>query len=100
MPYSIRYSIRAYNEYEQILDYVFKEFGIEVAAKVDMYFEAVIDHIAINPLLYPYFDKTKNVRRCVISPQTTLYYRFNGVYVELVSFRGNRMNPEAISFQF
>jgi plasmid stabilization system protein ParE len=98
MSYSIRYSTRAYIEYEEILDYILSEFGHEVAAKVDMYFEDVIDKIAINPLLYPYSDKKKNLRRCVISPQTTLYYRFNGKYVELVSFRGNRMNPEAIGF--
>jgi plasmid stabilization system protein ParE len=98
MPYSIRYSTRAYIEYEEILDYVLKKFGHEVAAKVDTYFEDVIDNIAINPFLYPYSDKKKNLRRCVISPQTTLYYRFNGEYVELVSFRGNRMNPEAFGF--
>lgn len=98
MSYSIRYSTRAYIEYEQIIDYVFEEFGYEVAARVNMYFEDVIGHIAINPFIYPYSDKMKNLRRCIISPQTTLYYRFNGEYVELVSFRGNRMNPEALDF--
>lgn len=96
MSYPVSYSNRSYNEYEEILDYVFENFGAEIAMKVDSYFEEVIDQIAINPFLYPFSDKKKNLRRCVISHQTTLYYRFNGDCIELVSFRGNRMNPETI----
>ena len=87
MPYPVRYSTRSYHEYEAILDYVSEEFGAAVAARVDAYFEEAIDQIAINPRLFPYSDKKKNLRRCVISPQTTLYYRFNGECVELASFR-------------
>lgn len=96
MPYPVRYSTRSFLEYEEILDYVSEQFGTVVAARVDAYFEEVIDQIAINPRLFPYSDKKKNLRRCVISPQTTLYYRFNGECVELVSFRGNRMNPRSL----
>ena len=96
MPYPVRYSTRAYIEYEEILEYVSGKFGTFVAAKVDMYFEEIIDQIAINPLLYPYSGKKKNLRRCVISPQTTLYYRFNGEYIELASFRGNKMDPKTL----
>ncbi len=96
MPYQVRYSTRASTEYEEILNYVVGKFGLQVAAKVDINFEEVIDQISINPFLYPYSDKIKNLRRCVISPQTTLYYRFNGEYVELASFRGNRMDPKSL----
>jgi plasmid stabilization system protein ParE len=96
MPYPVRYSTRAYSEYDDIIDFVFKNYGPLIAAKVDMYFEEVIDQITLNPFLYPYSDKKKNLRRCVLSPQTTLYYRFNGDIIELVSFRGNKMNPETL----
>jgi len=96
MPFEVRYSTRAYSEYEEILGYVLEKFGAVSAAKVDAHFEEVIDQIAINPYLFPYSNKHKNLRRCVISPQTTLYYRFNGDCVELASFRGNKMNPKTI----
>lgn len=65
MPYQVRYSTRAYIEYEEILDYVVEKFGSKVAAKADVHFEEVIDQISINPNLYPYSDKIKNLRRCV-----------------------------------
>lgn len=96
MPYPVQYSTRAYIEYENILEYVFSKFGNNIAAKVDIYFEEIVTQISINPFLYPCSDKNKSIRRCVISYQTTLYYRFNGEYVELVSFRGNKMNPKKL----
>lgn len=97
MSYQVRYSTRAYREYEDILDYISGQFGTTVATQVDIYFEAVIDQIATNPRQFPYSDKKKNLRRCVISPQTTFYYRFNGECVELASFRGNRMDPKDLN---
>jgi len=97
MAYSVRYSIRSYQEYDAILDYVADKFGSAVASRVDIYIEEIIDQIAINPQQFPYSDKRKNLRRCVISPQTTLYYRFDGECVELASFRGNRMDPKAMN---
>ena len=96
MPYIVRYSTRASIEYQEILEYVFKNFGVVVAAKVDAYFDEVIDSIPINPHLYPYWDITENIRRCVLSSQTTLYYRFTGEYVELIRFKGNPMGPQTI----
>ena len=96
MAYPVRYSTLAYIEYEDILEYISGKFGIAIAAKVDTYFEEVVNQTSINPFLYPYSDKKKNLRRCVINYQTTLYYRFSGEYVELVSFRGNKMNPKTL----
>lgn len=96
MPYPVRYSTRAYTEYEGLLEYVSGKYGVAKAAEVDIYFEEIIDQIAINPLLYPYSNRKKNLRRCVVSPQTTIYYRFSGECIELASFRGNKMNPETL----
>lgn len=72
-------------------------FSIEKAVEVDTYFEDMIDLIAVNPALFPYADKLKKLRRCVVSPQTTIYYRFTGKYVEIVSFRGNLMNQGTLN---
>ncbi|MDP2888299.1 MAG: hypothetical protein Q8P34_04930 [Bacteroidota bacterium] len=99
MPYPVRYSTRSFIELEDILEYVSGKFGTAIAAKVDKYFEEVINQISINPFLYPCSDKKKNIRRCVINYQTTLYYRFSGEHVELVSFRNNKMNPKTLGLQ-
>jgi plasmid stabilization system protein ParE len=96
MGYQIRYSTRAFNEYVSILEYITHKFGKTKAAEVDNYFESIIDLIAINPQMFPYSNTKKNIRRCVFGSQTTLYYRFLGKTVELVSFRGNKMDPKKL----
>lgn len=39
MAYPIRYSTKAYNEYESILEYVTGKFGIAKTIEVNIYFE-------------------------------------------------------------
>ncbi len=97
MALSIRYSNRALSEYESILEYIIQHFGLSKAIEVDSYFENLIFQIAKNPWMYPVFDVKRNIRRCVISKQTSLFYRISEKRIELVSFRGNLMNPESLN---
>jgi plasmid stabilization system protein ParE len=94
MPYSFHYSPRASDEFERIIHYVTDQFGIAVAEKVKRNYNQTLQQIAINPSQFPYFNKRKKIRKCVISPQTTLYYRLDENVVNLLSFRSNFMNPE------
>ena len=97
MSFKIRYSQRALKEYESILEYLILNFGLQKAIQIDSYFEQLIQQIAKNPQMYPIFDSKKGIRKCVISQQTSLYYRISGKYIELISFRGNKMNPKALN---
>lgn len=99
MPLQIKYSRRAGNEYKQLLEYIIKNFGMAKAIMIDSIFEKILYQISANPFMYPLFHRKRNIRRCVISKQTTLYYRISGDYIELVSFRGNLMNPDKINFE-
>lgn len=94
MPFLVRYSPRALAEYESILDYLILNFGLAKAVEIDVYFDKVIGQISITPKMYPLFDRKRKIRRCVLSKQTTLYYRIRGNKIELISFRGNLMNPD------
>ena len=94
MPFLVRYSPRALAEYESILDYLILNFGLAKAVEIDVYFDKVIRQISITPKMYPLFDRKRKIRRCVVSKQTTLYYRIRGNKIELISFRGNLMNPD------
>jgi len=97
MPLQILYSQRAKLEYKNILLYVIRYFGLDKAIQIDRLFEKIIHQISINPEMYPIFNRKRNIRRCVISSQTSLYYRISGNNLELISFRGNVMNPNEIN---
>lgn len=99
MPYPVRFSTRAYTEFESIIQYVSDNFGIVKAIEVDSHFEGIIKQISSNPEMYPTSLKYSEIRRCVLSRQTSLYYRFTGEYVELISFRANMMESDSLNFE-
>jgi len=98
MPYPVRFSTLAFSEYEAILQYVSDNFGILKASEVDAHFERIINQLALNPEMYPASFKHKEIRRCVISRQTSLFYRFTGQFVEIISFRANFKNSTSFNF--
>jgi plasmid stabilization system protein ParE len=98
MPYPVRFSTRAYTEYESILQYVSDNFGILKALDVDTHYEGIIKQISSNPEMYLTSLKYSEIRRCVISRQTSLYYLFTGEFVESISFRANRMDSHSFDF--
>jgi len=93
MAYRINLTQRAEEEYQKNIDYIAFEFGVKKALDVEEIYFRIIQQIAINPFQFPYFSKRKGIRKCVLSPQTTLYYRFDKNVVNLLSFRSNFMNP-------
>jgi len=97
MPFPIRFSPRASMEYDNVIDYVILNFGLETAIEIEIDFDRLLNQISYNPKMYPLYDDQKDIRRCVISKQTSLYYRISGKFIELVSFRGNLMNPNNAS---
>ena len=91
--FSIRYSKRAEKEYFELLDYIVADFGAKIAAQVDKEISRTLNQILINPDQFPESKERKGIRRCVLSKQTTIYYRVKQAHVEVVTFWLNRKNP-------
>ena len=94
MAFRIEITLRAEEEYEGIFNYIAAEFGYDKALEVEEDYFRIIQQIAVNPYQFSFYSKKKKIRKCIISPQTTLYYRFDGEVVHLLSFRSNFMNPQ------
>jgi hypothetical protein len=94
MSYRIEYTHRAIMELDDIIQYVIDHFGFVTAEKVKNDYNQIIQQISVNPNQFPYFSKRKGIRKCVLSPQTTLYYRFDKNVANLLSFRNKVMNPQ------
>ena len=60
--------------------------------QIDEKITRTINQISINPIQFP--ESKKGVRRCVLSKQTTLYYRIKQHYIEVVTFWVNYKNPK------
>ncbi len=71
----ILWTERALKEYDVLLTYVFENWGQNIMFKVSNEIHHKVSHINQYPEHYPIAIKTKNVRRCVAAPQTSIYYK-------------------------
>lgn len=90
----VRYSLRARQEEIELLEYILDRFGQQKAKQVFDKIEDVLNEISKIPEMYPSSRKYNKLRKCVFSKQTSIYYRVNNEYIEVVSFRTNRREPK------
>jgi plasmid stabilization system protein ParE len=89
----IKYSLRAIEEQIEILEYIVHKFGLSKANEVFLEMNQTLELIAKNPEMYPASKRKSGLRKCVFSPQTSIYYRIHSEEIEVVSFRPNRIDP-------
>ncbi len=99
MNLSVKWSPRASEDYREILDYIITRFGLASARKFDKQVEEVLEMIIQFPFMYPALGERTDKRCCVISKQTTLYYRVSSEVIELITFWNNRRNPSSLNIE-
>jgi hypothetical protein len=88
----------ASNEYDQNIDYLLKNWSVQVAMDFIVKVESILYDIKTGLVEYPLTNRG-NVRKCVICKQITLFYQINNTdCVELLSFWSNYKNTNRIKF--
>jgi len=87
---------RAEQNLDNIVRYLETEWSVRVRDKFLDILKAKIALIAKTPQLYEASSKKKTVRRCVVSKQTSLYYRLGKGEIEIITIQDNRMNPRKL----
>ena len=94
MKLKVRYSLHARHEEIELLEYIHHRFGVNKAKEVYNKIEKVLEEVSLTPEMYRVSKKKNNLRKCVLSKQTSIYYRINEEHIEVISFRANRKNPD------
>ena len=90
-PCLIIWSVLAEETYQKTLAQILDRWTIKEAEKFEEKVESLIEKLKIQKRLCPVSDKQKSLRRCVITPQTSLVYQIkDDNTIELVSFFDNR----------
>jgi plasmid stabilization system protein ParE len=98
MSLSVVISERAEKNLDKIVTYLELEWSERVKQNfINKLFKAV-QQIADKPLMYPASEIKKNVRRCVVSKHTTVYYKFSSTELEIITIQDNRQNPAFLKF--
>ena len=94
MANSLFWTERALTEYEKLIDYLLEEWGEEITIRVTLEIDQTIGRIKNSPEHFPIFLKGKKIRRCVTSPQTSIFFRFSKDVIIIISLFDNRQNPK------
>lgn len=83
----------AEESYLRILTYILENWNIKEAHDFENKVESLLERLKIHKHLCPASKIQINLRRCVITPQTSLIYQLkNDHIIELVAFFDNRSN--------
>ncbi len=92
----IVFSKRAKNYLEDLLKYLETEWSIQVKHNFVYKLDKSVISISKFPESCPLSGKKKGVYKCIVSKQTSFYYRIKSNKIEVIAFFDNRMNPRKI----
>lgn len=87
--HSIYWTIEAEKTYIDALAFILKRWTIKEATHFELLTEELLKQLSTNLKLCPEIKKL-NIRKCVVSEQTSLIYRIQSQSIELIAFIDNR----------
>jgi plasmid stabilization system protein ParE len=96
MSRGIRLSKRTTQKLNELLEYLENEWSEK--AKIDFIdkLDRVLSLIKSNPESFQKSDLVKGLHQCVITSQTTIYYRYDSDFVYIVTLFDIRQNPKKL----
>lgn len=89
---NVNLSQEAYEQLHELIDYLEKNWSDKVVDNFLMKLEKSMDTMSVAPFSYPSSQQFKGLRKCVITPQTSVFYRVNEEEIEIIAVIDNRSN--------
>jgi len=97
MKREIVFSKKAEKSLIDLLEYLELKWSVKVRDKFISKLDKSIYLIQNEPEVFPKSQINKNQYRCVLSKQTTIYYRYNSKEIRVLAFFDTRQNPTKIN---
>ena len=98
MPKQIVWSPLSEKDFDNILEYLHKEWDVAVVNKFIDLTDDYLKQIAINPKQFPHIHKKMNIRKCVLTKHNTLFYRESKGQIDILRIYDTRQNPDKLKF--
>ena len=83
-------SAKASRQLEDLLTYLEEEWSPQSRRKFQTQLNRFLEVIKTQPKAFPVSEKFGGTYKCVVTPQTSLYYRIKGEFIEIISIQANR----------
>ena len=92
----IKLSKRTTKKLDELLEYLENEWLEKVKIDFIDKFDRILTIIKSNPESFQKSDLVKGLHQCVITSQTTIYYRYDNNFVYIITIFDNRQNPKKL----
>ena len=94
MSKSVVFSKRARKKLEKLLDYLENEWSLKVKNEFIEKLDRCVLQISKHPESYPVSGKFPGLYKCIVTKQTTLYYRIKENEIQVIAFFDNKQDPQ------
>jgi plasmid stabilization system protein ParE len=95
--FSLRWTPEATKTLQQNADYLFKEWGDQVANDFLDRVEDLLDLIKQNPHIYPLHSSSKTVHKCIVNKRIILFFEIKSDnFINLLTFWNTYQDPEKL----
>jgi plasmid stabilization system protein ParE len=96
MKRKVRISRRAAGKLEDLLTFLEKEWSQKVKNDFIIKLDKTLRNIDRFPESFPESQTQKGLRKCVITRQTSMYYKFSAKTIDIIALFDNRQNPDSL----
>jgi len=93
---TVVFSKGARNSLEKLLAFLETEWSIKVKKEYRDKLERCVLQISKHPDSCPVSEEFPGLHKCVVTKQTTFYYRVNDKEVQVITFYDNRQDPKKL----
>jgi len=94
--YSVYQSPLAEKKLFQLLDYLESEWGLNSKATFVKKLRTAIKNLEVVPYSFPLADAKIGIHKCVVTKQTSIYYRIRNEEIEIITLMDNRQDQEKL----
>ena len=96
MKREVRLATRAMKKLDNLLVYLEKEWSIKVKNDFIVKLDKSLKQIQKLPDSFPESEKVKGLRKCVVTKQTTIFYKYTETSIDIVAIFDNRQSPKSL----
>lgn len=96
MNLKIRLSRRAMKKLDTLLAYLEDEWSAKVKQEFVLKLDKSLNQLQKLPDSSPESEKIKGLRKCVVTKQTTIFYKYSKTTIDVVTIFDNRQNPKSL----
>ncbi|PTX60097.1 plasmid stabilization system protein ParE [Kordia periserrulae] len=93
MSREVRISENAEEKLKDLLNYLIENWSEKVQSNFIKKLDSSINFIRSNPLMFTEIKKNTKIHRCVVTKQTTLFYKFDAKAIYIIAFFDTRQHP-------